>query len=171
MRHKSKIAGFSWAKQQAVRCKGYRLTKPVDSFVFYFKSSQSLSALVAKEVAGVIVKCRTGGAPRSGLDEPAELGRYHQNRKEFFEALKPGRPWGVLCQCNNTRPLERMQLTPSHSISLENNIETQKQKLTEQLTRISGSSERQVLIKKIDEIERAIRVNRWLSSSGVKPPT
>jgi hypothetical protein len=58
----------------------------------------------------------------------------------------------------------------SNPRSLEDTLMAQKLKLIDELAQTSEESQREALLKKIDELDRAIRVNRWLSSPGVKSP-
>ena len=49
-------------------------------------------------------------------------------------------------------------------------LEAEKARLREQLTNALQGSERDLLIKKIRQIETALHIGEWLSSPGLQPP-
>jgi hypothetical protein len=54
--------------------------------------------------------------------------------------------------------------------SFEDELATEKARLTAQLTNAPQGPERDRLIKKVRQIETASHINDWLSSPGLQPP-
>jgi hypothetical protein len=62
---------------------------------------------------------------------------------------------------------QRRQSEPD---SFESQLAAEKARLKEQLARASRGPERDMLIRKIRQIETASHINEWLSSPGLQPP-
>jgi hypothetical protein len=54
--------------------------------------------------------------------------------------------------------------------SFEHQLATEKARLKAQLANAPRGPERDVLVKKIRQIETASHINEWLSSPGLQPP-
>jgi hypothetical protein len=64
--------------------------------------------------------------------------------------------------------MQQRRRSPSHSF--EDQLATEKERLKGHLANEPRGPERDVLIKKIRQIETALHINEWLSSPGLQPP-
>jgi hypothetical protein len=58
----------------------------------------------------------------------------------------------------------------SSPYSFEQQLAAEKVRLRAQLEKAPGGPERDMLVKKIRQIETASHINEWLSSPGLQPP-
>jgi hypothetical protein len=63
-----------------------------------------------------------------------------------------------------------MQRRRSVSRAFEENIAAEKAKLEAQVAKLKPGPQREVLLRKIRQLDTASHINEWLSSPGLRPP-
>ena len=64
--------------------------------------------------------------------------------------------------------MQRRRRSAPHTF--EENIAAEKAKLEAQVAQLKPSPQRDGLLRKIRQLETALRVNEWLTSPGLRPP-